>query len=126
MPAHGEVVIKNILLIMLAAGLLGACSMLPGWLQAGPKSGLGEKTVSAKEAPATLVALDGTLCTAPWKYDRVKPGDRVFCHWRVRGEMGMWAADRGDRPVKLWPRTGEDSPFDMVARPLSPEPKRQH
>ncbi|HUG39402.1 MAG TPA: hypothetical protein VMM12_02900 [Longimicrobiales bacterium] len=49
--------------------------------------GPGGKTVSAKEEPITLVAVDGTVCqVTPAKFHRVKRGDRVWCGWRNRGD----------------------------------------
>jgi hypothetical protein len=77
---------RNILIVALVA-LLSSCA-LPNRLQMGGRDGLGNKVVSGKEEPATLVAVDGTLCTVPApRFDRIKPGDRVWCNWRPRGGL---------------------------------------
>lgn len=79
---------KKILAVLLLAGALGGCALMPGWLQTGSAGGgWGSKTVDFKEDPATLLARDGTLCTVTVsKYRNVKLGDRVWCHWRTRGD----------------------------------------
>jgi hypothetical protein len=43
------------------------------------------KRVSAKEAPATLIADDGTRCSVSEKrYTETKTGDDALCVWRSR------------------------------------------
>lgn len=75
---------KKILLIAIIA-VASSCA-LPQKLQLGGESGPGNKTVTAKEEPATLVAVDGTQClVTPARFDRVKTGDRVWCNWMPRG-----------------------------------------
>lgn len=79
---------KRTLAVCLLAGAVGGCALLPG---GGPQlgssqGGWGRKTVEAKEEPATLVAMDGTLCTVTaTKFRNAKTGDRIFCYWRPRG-----------------------------------------
>lgn len=78
----------RVLVVFLTAGFLSGCSMLPGRVQTGgPGGGWGSKTISFKEEPMTLVAVDETLCNVTTeKYRKVKTGDRVWCYWRVRGD----------------------------------------
>jgi hypothetical protein len=64
-------------------------------VQVGDPSGPGNKSVSGKEEPWTLVAVDGTLCkTTAAKFERVKIGDRVWCYWRERGETTVGVGGR--------------------------------
>lgn len=45
------------------------------------------KTVTSKEAPSTLIAMDGTICNvAPFKFEGTRVGDRAWCDWRRRSE----------------------------------------
>ena len=54
--------------------------------QSGPElagASLAQKTVSAKEDPATLVASDRTSCTVPEKkFRETTIGSKVWCNWR--------------------------------------------
>lgn len=70
--------------------LLCACSSLPfrveGERPLGTDRGPQRKTVSAKEPPSRLVAVDGTVClVSASRYDSVKVEERVWCDWRPRG-----------------------------------------
>jgi hypothetical protein len=68
---------------------LPACSLLPFRVEGerplladkGPQ----RKTVAAKEAPGTLVAVDGTICIVPAaKFESTQVDDKVWCAWRPR------------------------------------------
>lgn len=73
------------MLILAMIASLASCSLGPR-VQLGAGDGPGNKVVTGKEEPATLVAVDGTLCLVPAdKFDRTKSGDRVWCNWRQRG-----------------------------------------
>jgi hypothetical protein len=75
----------RLLSVLLLTVSLAACAS-PRPIQFGPLSGWGAKTVDAKEAPATLYAVDSSVCVVtPRKFDRVKIGDRVTCRWAPRG-----------------------------------------
>jgi hypothetical protein len=44
---------------------------------------MARKSVYGKEAPATVVAADGSRCTITKKrFDEVKEGEKVLCAWR--------------------------------------------
>ncbi len=61
---------------------------------------IGRRRVSAKEAPETLVAVDGARCTVDSeKFERTKSGDSVWCMWK-----GTGAAQDSTRPP--WRRGG--------------------
>jgi hypothetical protein len=73
-------------LLLLGAVALCASCALPQPLQSGLEDGPGSKVVAGKEEPVTLVALDGTRCIVPLgRFERTRPGDRVWCDWRPRG-----------------------------------------
>ncbi|MCA1791143.1 MAG: hypothetical protein LC667_15190 [Thioalkalivibrio sp.] len=75
---------KTTLLIATLAVSL-SCA-LPRTVGVGGEEGPGNKTVSAKEEPVTLIAADGTVCVVTGdKFNRVKTGDRVWCNWRPYG-----------------------------------------
>lgn len=66
--------------------LLSGCASSDDVLPEGPL-GPGMKTVTSKESPTTLTALDGTICNVmPWKFEATKVGDEVWCDWRSRSE----------------------------------------
>jgi hypothetical protein len=49
-----------------------------------PQGELAPKYVAGKEAPATLIAEDGSRCTVPEpRYREVSIGERVLCAWRT-------------------------------------------
>ena len=49
--------------------------------------GPGMKTVTSKQVPSTLIAMDGTVCNVmPWKFEATKVGDEAWCDWRSRSE----------------------------------------
>ncbi|HUG39258.1 MAG TPA: hypothetical protein VMM12_02175 [Longimicrobiales bacterium] len=51
----------------------------------GGMTGPGMKTVSSKQAPSTLIAVDGTICNVmPKKYEETGVGDTAWCDWRNR------------------------------------------
>jgi hypothetical protein len=80
---------RPILVGMLALALAACGARHP--VQWGPQTGWGYKTVQAKEAPATLIAVDESICrVTPARYQRTDVGERVACHWQSRG---------GARPV---------------------------
>lgn len=84
-------------LLMIGILAISGCGLTQR-LQVGDRSGPGSKTVSAKEPPATLVAIDGSLCrTTARKYEDVKVGDRVWCYWLDRG-AGPDIGKRGPGP----------------------------
>lgn len=65
--------------------VLGGCASedLPPEGPLGP----GVKTVASKEAPSTLVAVDGTVCNVmPRRFEATKVGDPASCDWRSRSE----------------------------------------
>jgi hypothetical protein len=70
---------------------LASCSWLPIPVE-GERPLLGSKgpqrkTVAAKEAPTTLVAVDGTVCIVPAaKFESTEVDDRVWCAWTARWE----------------------------------------
>jgi hypothetical protein len=73
-------------IFFLAIVLVCSSCSTPHRVQLGGESGIGNKTVSAKVEPGTLVAVDGTICTVPaGKFHRTKSGDRVWCNWRPGG-----------------------------------------
>ena len=78
------------LALALLTPLLG-CGWLPFRLE-GERPLMGErgpqrKTVTGKEGPARLIAVDGTICiVSASKFGSVKLNDRVWCDWRPRGE----------------------------------------
>lgn len=80
---------RTILVAMLALALAGCGARHP--VQVGPQTGWGYKTVQAKEDPATLIAVDESICrVTPTRFQRTQVGERVVCHWQRRG---------GERPV---------------------------
>lgn len=99
---------KMLVLAIAVFGLSG-CTLTQR-LQAGGPSGPGYKTVSTKEEPATLVALDGSECrvTAD-RFERVAVGERVWCYWLVRGGVD---GPPGTGPVgePVGPPVGPDWP----------------
>ena len=76
----------RLLMIALLAVSVSSCALTNRLQLGGDGGGPGRKTVSAKEEPLTLVALDGTECTVTSaKFNRTKIGDMVWCAWRSRG-----------------------------------------
>lgn len=72
--------------LLLATLAVSLSCALPRTVQVGGEEGPGSKTVSAKEEPATLIAVDGTICVVtPGRFNKVKTGDRVWCSWRPYG-----------------------------------------
>lgn len=69
---------------------LPGCGWLPFRIE-GERPLMGErgpqrKTVTGKEAPDRLVAVDGTLCmVSASKSESVEMNDKVWCAWRPRG-----------------------------------------
>lgn len=67
---------------------LASCFSLPG-RESGPRTSgelLGWKVVVEKREPNLLLAVDQTECVVPEnRFDRVREGQRVFCHWRMGG-----------------------------------------
>ena len=62
--------------------LLCSCS-LP-WTQGRSRTTVGWKQVMEKREPVYLIAIDRTECTVTKeKFAQIKPGDSVFCAWRV-------------------------------------------
>jgi hypothetical protein len=44
------------------------------------------KTVTGKEGPDRLIAVDGTLCiVSASKFESVEVNEKVWCAWRPRG-----------------------------------------
>ncbi len=86
----------KMLALAIAVSALSGCALTQR-VQAGGSTGPGYKTVSTKEAPATLVALDGSECrvTAD-RFERVAVGERVWCYWLARGGV---AGPPGADPV---------------------------
>ena len=78
------------LALALLTSLLG-CGWLPFRVE-GERPLMGErgpqrKTVTAKEAPDRLIAVDGTLCiVSASKFESVEVNDKVWCAGRPRGE----------------------------------------
>lgn len=67
--------------------VIATAGCVPHWLQLGDRTGPGNKVISNKEDPITLVAVDGSICTVTTtKYHKVKIGDQVWCNWRDRGQ----------------------------------------
>ena len=85
------------LLGLAAIAAIAGCASL----QAGGGGGLpGVRTVSGKEAPITLVAVDGARCeVTPARWERAKIGDRVWCAWRGHGEAPHPGRPGGIGPV---------------------------
>jgi hypothetical protein len=87
----------RLLLLALAAPLLGGCAALPGFpkrpadghgdvaRQKGARAGFWRKPVAGHEAPTTLVALDGSRCMVTAKrFEETAPGEKVWCNWQGR------------------------------------------
>lgn len=73
------------LVVLTTIALLSGCS-LPQRVKLGGSDGPGNKVVTAKEAPATLVAVDGTIChVTAGRFERISTGDRAWCGWQKRG-----------------------------------------
>jgi hypothetical protein len=68
----------------LAVALTAGCTTIPlPRLKDGPENNLERKPVIGKREPAQLVAEDGTTChTTKSKYERARPGQRVWCVWQ--------------------------------------------
>lgn len=66
-----------------AALLCVGCATLPGQRgQRGKTVGLTDKPVSAKEAPNSLIAADGTRClVSAQKFRDTAEGTKVWCFW---------------------------------------------
>lgn len=78
----------RMLVLVIAVCSFSGCA-LPPRLQAGGGTGPGYKTVSAKYAPSTLVAFDGSECrVTAGRFERTQVGDRIWCFWRERGDGG--------------------------------------
>jgi hypothetical protein len=94
---------RTMWIALLALAIAGCGARHP--VQWGPQTGWGYKTVQAKEAPATLIALDESVCrVTPSRFQRIDVGDRVSCHWQGRG------AERTARPRLRWPAEGPTRP----------------
>lgn len=67
----------------IAVLLCAGCATLPGQRGVGGKTvGLTEKPVSAKEAPNSLLAADGTRClVSEQKFRDTAEGSKVWCFW---------------------------------------------
>jgi hypothetical protein len=89
--SKGRRLLHSAILAGALVALLQACSLLPFRVE-GERPFLGvegpqRKTVSGKEPPNRLVAVDGTICiVSKERYESVKPEDKVWCAWRARGE----------------------------------------
>jgi hypothetical protein len=82
-------IVRLVLAGTLAVTSMGACAQLPfrteGERLPGVPRGPQRKTVSTKEPPSRLVAIDGTVClVSASRYAEVDPGDRVWCDWQPR------------------------------------------
>lgn len=92
----------RIVLFALLLTLSSACATSDD-VPPGGMTGPGMKTVSSKQAPSTLVAVDGTICNVmPRKFEGTKVGDPAWCDWRSRsagppGRTGHHLPDRGGR-----------------------------
>jgi hypothetical protein len=50
--------------------------------QSAPTTGLARKVVSSKEAPASLIADDGSRCAvSASRFEEMQVGDKVWCLW---------------------------------------------
>jgi hypothetical protein len=71
--------------LLLSAGLLAGCINtvpLPRVNPDVPSPALERKVVSGKREPLLLIASDGSSCpTTERRYQRARPGDRVWCVW---------------------------------------------
>jgi hypothetical protein len=57
------------------------------WAEAGVQLGFAPKRVRGKEAPATLIAADGTVCrVAAERWERTKVGKAAACAWQLAPE----------------------------------------
>jgi hypothetical protein len=87
---------RLLLLALLGAGLAGCASRLhpkrPGDRAdgisqdkaRGAQGGFWRKQVSGKAEPATLVAVDGSVCSVTAKrFKETMTGEKVWCGWRV-------------------------------------------
>ena len=88
-----EVRVRRGPLVLLLASL-AACSAGPTRAEStprgdvgmaiGPELGDGIKRVLTKDAPATLIAADGTVCrVSPDRFAETEVGDRVRCDWQL-------------------------------------------
>ncbi len=74
-----------------ALALTAGCMTIPlPRMKDGPETNLERKPVVGKRAPMQLVAEDGTTCnTTSSRFQRARPGQRVWCVWQgepVTGE----------------------------------------
>jgi hypothetical protein len=85
-----------LLLLALAAG----CTSIPLPHPPGqPAPLLSRKQVAVKREPQVLVALDGTRCaTTQARFERAKPGDRVWCVWSDASGRPETEEERGITP----------------------------
>ncbi|MCC6929647.1 MAG: hypothetical protein IT359_11710 [Gemmatimonadaceae bacterium] len=99
--------------LLLLAPALGGCMMLPGRAgRGGAVTGLAEKPVASKEAPTSLIAVDGTRClVTEEKYRNTAVGDRVWCYWTQDGSQSATssaAGGAGRRPAGARGSAGGD------------------
>jgi hypothetical protein len=85
----------RIALVALLAAATSSCIMPARYASGADGTGWGRKPVEAKDAPATLVARDGSVCTVSRdRFERVRLGDRVICFW---SDGGRALPERGRR-----------------------------
>ncbi|CAN5180235.1 hypothetical protein BH24GEM2_BH24GEM2_07710 [soil metagenome] len=80
---------------------VAACASIPLPDVAGRETpALERKTVVAKQEPQELIAADGTRCTSgAGKFERVRPGDRVWCVWQ-RSDRAASSAVLGQQTIR--------------------------
>jgi len=90
--------------------------MFPGRAgRGGVMTGLADKPVASKEAPTSLIAVDGTRClVTEEKYRNTAVGERVWCYWTQDGSQRATSSAAGGsagRPAKTTGARGS-SPND--------------
>ena len=70
--------------------VLVACSACISIPLRGGREQLGRKSVASKDPPQRLLAPDGTGClVAPRRFQEVRIGERVWCHWTAYSATGL-------------------------------------
>lgn len=74
---------RNLAVLGTTLLLCAGCITLPGQRRGGGQTvGLTDKPVSAKEAPNSLLAADGTRClVSEQKFREAAEGRKVWCFW---------------------------------------------
>lgn len=75
----------RIALVVLVAAAMSSCVVPARYATGNDGRTVAWKRVEAKDPPATLIAIDGSVCTVTSdRFERTQRGDRVACLW-VKG-----------------------------------------